>query len=394
MLEEKREDVFTDSAIIVQKFFRGAIARKRFAEMRSNMMVIQTRYRAFKAATEYKQLAEGFSCLQATIKMNKLTTEFRTARSRIQGIQAWAKGKIARDNFKARANSLALIQAVMQSLAAKDIVRKAKDEAEAERIKQEAMAKGISEAEAEQKKQEAMAALEAQDEESRAAAAEKAAAAVEADAEFEKNRDGDFDDGDMVDQMFGGFDDEDADEGGGTDAFGFDADDAPGTEGDDGEFGGFEDSRVQAEDEDDISNYKFTKFASTYFVGNANSYYIRRAIKAPLLATKEQADKQAALSVWVTILRFMGDMPEPRGQKGAAAPAVMSTMYKTLGRKSSSAKIDFSATTPTAEPEPVKEKKSFSKKLASMTLRKKTKMAPQIQAAYEAEEAASQPKLT
>ena len=106
-------------------------------------------------------------------------------------------------------------------------------------------------------------------------------------------------------------------EAGATEAFGFDGDaEGPG-EGDADDFG-FADSRVQndALDEEDISNFKFVKFASTYFVGNANAYYIRRPIKTPLLSIKTTADQQAALSVWITILRFMGDMPEPRGGPG------------------------------------------------------------------------------
>ena len=53
--------------------FGGAIARKRFIEMRNNMLRIQTRFRAFKARTNYVDQAAGFGRLQATIKMKKLT---------------------------------------------------------------------------------------------------------------------------------------------------------------------------------------------------------------------------------------------------------------------------------------------------------------------------------
>jgi hypothetical protein len=56
----------------------------------------------------------------------------------------------------------------------------------------------------------------------------------------------------------------------------------------------FGDSRVRPEDdEDNIMNFKFSKFAGTYFQGSANAFYIRRAIKAPLLNIKGAADKQA-----------------------------------------------------------------------------------------------------
>ena len=100
---------------------------------------------------------------------------------------------------------------------------------------------------------------------------------------------------------------------------------------------GFGDSRVIPENEEDISNYKFTKFASTYFQGNTNAFYIRRPLKQPLLNLKGAADQQAALSVWITILRFMGDMPEPKyiptANDGKENTSVMGKMYKTLGRR-------------------------------------------------------------
>jgi myosin-7 len=66
------------------------------------------------------------------------------------------------------------------------------------------------------------------------------------------------------------------------------------------------------EDEEDISQYKFSKFAATYFQGNATHTYIRCVLKQSLLPLKNDGDHLAALAVWVTILRFMGDLPEPK----------------------------------------------------------------------------------
>jgi myosin-7 len=184
--------------------------------------------------------------------------------------------------------------------------------------------------------------------------------------------------------MFGFVDDEGGGDAGGTDAFGFEGE--AGGVADGGDDFGFADSRVQVEQEEDISNFKFVKFASTFFQGNANAYYIRRPIKNPLLSIKSPADKEAAKSVWITILRFMGDMPEPKFAPGddKSNSSVMGKMYKTLGRKSSQSKIDYSKE-PTPAPEKPKEKQSIRKKIASMTLRKKSKMSQQMQADYEAE---------
>ena len=45
-------------------------------------------------------------------------------------------------------------------------------------------------------------------------------------------------------------------------------------------------------EQEDLSQYKFAKFAATYFQGAATHNYIRRAIKQPLLALKNEQDLQ------------------------------------------------------------------------------------------------------
>ena len=120
-------------------------------------------------------------------------------------------------------------------------------------------------------------------------------------------------------------------------------------------------SMPMAAEEEDLSEYKFSKFAATYFQGQATPTYIKRQLKQPLLGLKNQQDKvvcatcvcvrkrerergrgyvcalcvsiqgiyiyvfivkiifndtslppQAALEIWIMILRFMGDLPEPK----------------------------------------------------------------------------------
>lgn len=144
---------------------------------------------------------------------------------------------------------------------------------------------------------------------------------------------------------------------------------------------GFGDSRVIPENEEDISNYKFTKFASTYFQGNTNAFYIRRPLKQPLLNLKGAADQQAALSVWITILRFMGDMPEPKyiptANDGKENTSVMGKMYKTLGRRFSKKGLGVAGEGADAESEvggAPGDKATLKKRLSSMTLRKKSKL--------------------
>ena len=90
------------------------------------------------------------------------------------------------------------------------------------------------------------------------------------------------------------------------------------------------------EAEEDLSDFKFPKFAATYFQGQATHSYIRRAMKQPLLGLKNEQDKQAALDIWVMILRFMGDMPEPKVQQQPAEvkeESLAKRLYGSISKK-------------------------------------------------------------
>uniref|UniRef100_A0A8C3UCY4 Myosin VIIA n=1 Tax=Catharus ustulatus TaxID=91951 RepID=A0A8C3UCY4_CATUS len=91
------------------------------------------------------------------------------------------------------------------------------------------------------------------------------------------------------------------------------------------------------EEEEDLSEYKFAKFAATYFQGTTTHTYIRRPLKQPLLYHEDEGDQLAALAVWITILRFMGDLPEPKYHTamsdGGEKIPVMTKIYETLGKK-------------------------------------------------------------
>jgi myosin-7 len=382
IIEEKRDDVFTDKALRLQKYIRGAMARKRYKDMKDNMIIIQTAFRACMKKRQFAAMDKGFKRLQATIKMNSLSSNFNVTRGRVQGLQAYIRGYIARYRYKNIIQSVEVIQSAFRLIAS---MGRVKELLVAERVRQEAIKRGLDKAAAEAEAQQALANAAAGKAES---AAQAAAALKDAEAKMDAEANADVDDSAMVDDMFG-FADDGGGENGATEAFGFD-----GTgeveEADGGEFG-FGDSRVMTENEDDISNYKYTKFAGTYFQGNANAFYVRRPLKQALLAIKGSADQQAALAVWVTILRFMGDMPEPKySADGPGGPqqSVMGKMYQTLGRRSSKANLQAPVAAPAAEPvtKPV-EKKSIKKKLASMTLRKKSKMSQQMRQDYDNERA-------
>uniref|UniRef100_A0A8C2C504 Si:ch73-194h10.2 n=1 Tax=Cyprinus carpio TaxID=7962 RepID=A0A8C2C504_CYPCA len=71
---------------------------------------------------------------------------------------------------------------------------------------------------------------------------------------------------------------------------------------------------IPEEDYDDLDEYSFSKFASMYFQGAATPTHIRQRLHQPLLYHEDENDVQASLTVWWMILRFMGDLPEPKAQ--------------------------------------------------------------------------------
>ena len=94
-------------------------------------------------------------------------------------------------------------------------------------------------------------------------------------------------------------------------------------------------------EDEDLSDYKFSKFAQTYFQGQATHTYIKRALRQSLLGLKNEQDRQASLDIWVMILRFMGDLPEPKLSEVPPDPkseSLAKRLYGSISRKLGSSK--------------------------------------------------------
>ena len=158
------------------------------------------------------------------------------------------------------------------------------------------------------------------------------------------------------------------------------------------------------EDYEDLSDFKFPKFATTYFQGNVSHQYSRRPLKYSLLPLQTQGDQLAALALWITILRFMGDLPEPKYHTMEKdTTSVMTKVTATLGRNfikskefleaqqmglesgsNSAGSIKDPASQTTAT---MKEKqRSIRNKLVSLTLKRKNKMGDEIKRKLQEEE--------
>uniref|UniRef100_A0A803XVG6 Myosin VIIB n=1 Tax=Meleagris gallopavo TaxID=9103 RepID=A0A803XVG6_MELGA len=93
---------------------------------------------------------------------------------------------------------------------------------------------------------------------------------------------------------------------------------------------------VELEEEaDGLEDYTFPKFAATYFQGSSTHTHIRKPLRHPLLYHDDKDNVLASLVVWVIILRFMGDLPEPTmfAKNATKSGSMMTQIYDTLGRK-------------------------------------------------------------
>uniref|UniRef100_A0A4W5M887 Myosin VIIAa n=1 Tax=Hucho hucho TaxID=62062 RepID=A0A4W5M887_9TELE len=285
LLEIERDKAITDKVILIQKVVRGYKDRSNFLKMRKSAMMIQKTWRGYHCRKNYG-LRAGFARLQALYRSRRLYVTYHVARQRVMGLQARCRGCLVRRAFRHRLWAVITIQAHTRGMIARRLYKRLKGEV--------------------RKRQ------------------------------THKARHEPVNDSDMVDKMFGFL--------GTTNSF-------PGQEG--APPAGFEDlecaqKELEEEDlddvlplpedeEDDLSEYKFAKFAATYFQGTTTHTYVRRPLKQPLLFHEDEGDQLAALAVWITVLRFMGDLPEPKYHMaitvGTEKIPVMTKIYETLGKK-------------------------------------------------------------
>uniref|UniRef100_A0AAY4CZV6 Myosin VIIAa n=1 Tax=Denticeps clupeoides TaxID=299321 RepID=A0AAY4CZV6_9TELE len=262
--------------------FSCLFLRSNFLKMRKSAVLIQKTWRGYHCRKNYDAMRAGFSRLQALYRSRKLYQTYHVARQRITHFQARCRGHLVRRAFRHRLWAVITIQAYTRGMIARRLYKRLQGE-QMERARQEPV-----------------------------------------------------NDSDMVDKMFGFL--------GTTSSF-------PGQEGQ--APAGFEDlERTQKEleeedldealplpeeEEEDLSEYKFAKFAATYFQGTTTHTYVRRPLKQPLLFHDDEGDQLAALAVWITVLRFMGDLPEPKYHTaisdGSEKIPVMTKIYETLGKK-------------------------------------------------------------
>ncbi|XP_023777880.1 unconventional myosin-VIIa isoform X4 [Cyanistes caeruleus] len=392
LLEIERDKAITDKVILIQKVVRGYKDRSNFLKVRNSVLMIQRYWRGHNCRKNYGAMRIGFLRLQALYRSRKLHKQYHMARRRIIEFQARCRGYLVRRAFRHRLWAVLTVQAYARGMIARRLYKRLRGEyyrrleaeklrlAEEERLRKEMSAKKAKE-EAEKKHQVRLAQLAREDAEREVKEKEEARRKKELLEKMERARNEPVNDSEMVDKMFGFL--------GTTSSL-------PGQEGQ--APNGFEDlEQVQKEleeedldaalplpeeEEEDLSEYKFAKFAATYFQGTTTHTYIRRPLKQPLLYHEDEGDQLAALAVWITILRFMGDLPEPKYHTamsdGGEKIPVMTKIYETLGKKTY--KKELQALQGEGESTHIDghKKNSVRHKLVSLTLKKKSKLTEEV----------------
>ncbi|XP_071373725.1 unconventional myosin-VIIb [Centroberyx affinis] len=291
MLELERMKELNEKALLIQRVLRGYKHRRVFLRKKAAALVIQKHWRGHKGRKLYKVVQLGFARLQARVRSRQLHHQYKKEREAVIVLQAQARGFLARKEWKRKRDAVILLQAYTRGVLARKALKKMKRDL------------FLS---AKEKREEELAILERQ---RRLQEVLRQKREMEADAKAES-----VTDQEMVDTIFGFL--------------------PPVVGGQEGQapvgFEHFEGKRTVPEEVDlddlpmvedlpqdaydDLDEYSFSKFASMYFQGAASPTHIRQRLRQPLLYHEDEGDVLASLTVWWIILRFMGDLPEPKKQ--------------------------------------------------------------------------------
>ncbi|TRZ19187.1 hypothetical protein HGM15179_007928 [Zosterops borbonicus] len=318
VLELQRQNILTDKVLLIQKVMRGLKDRSQFLKQRKSAVAIQSAWRGYCCRKEFRTVLLGFGRLQALYRSRQLAQQYEATRAGIIRFQAVCRGYLVRQKVAEQKKAVRVIQAYARGMLARQTYQKIKqNDLFMMFMFKSCLFLCLKEHLPTQEREEAEA------RQSRNVPANKPT-----------NHDV-ISDQEMVDKIFGFL----------PSMIGGQEGQAP---------LGFEDletkpSKLEEVDLDmvpmsleleeeahGLEEYTFPKFAATYFQGSSTHTHIRRQLRHPLLYHEDKDNVLASLAVWVIILRFMGDLPEPQmfaKSSTTKSSSVMTQIYDTLGRK-------------------------------------------------------------
>uniref|UniRef100_A0A182SCD0 Myosin-VIIa n=1 Tax=Anopheles maculatus TaxID=74869 RepID=A0A182SCD0_9DIPT len=398
-LEQERDRVLTRKILILQRSIRGWVYRRRFLRMRQAAVTIQKYWKGYAQRQRYKKMRIGYMRLQALIRSRVLSHRFRHLRGHIVRLQARIRGYLVRREYGHKMWAVIKIQSHVRRMIAMKRYHKLKLEYrrhhEALRLRrmeeEELKHQGNKRAKeiAEQHYRDRLNEIERKEMEIELEERRRVEVKKNIINDAARKADEPVDDSKLVEAMFDFLPDSSSEAPtphGGRETSVFN--DLPVNAGSHDDIIG-PIHTISEEDEEDLSEFKFQKFAATYFQGNITHYYSRKPLKHPLLPLHTQGDQLAAQALWITILRFTGDLPEPRYHTmDRDNTSVMSKVTATLGRNFIRSKEFQEAQMMGLDPEAFLKQKprSIRHKLVSLTLKRKNKLGEDVRRRLQDEE--------
>ncbi|XP_058450683.1 myosin-VIIa-like [Malaya genurostris] len=351
LLESERSRVYLHYIVLIQRAFRRVLLFRYIRRYRWAAITIQKHWRARGYRSNYLVMRNGYRRLQAVIQSRELSYKFTRIRGAIVHLQAQCRGFLTRKHLKDKITYKAQRMNELRALKRKEEIQ----------FKQSGNKRWREDADHNYwlRVEELNRELALEAEEARKAAMVKPQQPISAD-----------DDNKLVDDVFGFLD------------VPMTPEPMPKRKASFAEENHIS-SGVASEYEEnfpyreDLSDYNFAKYAATYFANNASYQFSKRKLKSSLLDLTSPADIISAQALWITILRFMGDMAEARYEgdsEGTKHKPVMQKLAVTLGRNFAKTKDFQSFQQNLSEQE---------RKLIHRTLKRKTKIPSELKAIVE-----------
>ncbi|XP_023014143.2 myosin-VIIa [Leptinotarsa decemlineata] len=324
ILEELRNKILEQAVSTLQRVVKGWVHRRRFLKKRAAAIVLQKHFRARGYRKRYLMIRNGFQRLQSVIISRQLAHAYQKIRKNIVSIQASSRGYIVRKHSQF-GNIFAIVKQRKSEEA--DLMKRGHKnyKAEAETAMQQKLANYHRNQ-------------------------ENVSEEKPANEDIESPRD-------IINKAFREI---------------FEADE-----------NGINGSLVEPPTptqktfdrpfQEDLSEFNFRIYAATYFTNNVNYQFSKKPLKESLHYLPTPDDVIAAQALWITILRFMGDYPEPKYDNSTKENVpIMQIISESIGKSFTNRK---------EYQEILKEEKKYAsatkssrKKLINMTLKRKNKL--------------------
>uniref|UniRef100_A0A8C3JZ47 Myosin VIIB n=1 Tax=Calidris pygmaea TaxID=425635 RepID=A0A8C3JZ47_9CHAR len=248
------------------------LLRKQFLKQRKSAVTIQSAWRGYCCRKDFRMVMLGFGRLQALYRSRQLAKQYGATRAHIIRLQAMCRGYLMRQKIEEQKKAVCVIQAYARGMFARRTYQRMKKEVGSQILSKccHGMALDVN---------------------------------IYLGVFF-------FDDQEMVDKIFGFLPSMIGGQEGQA-PLGFEDLETKPSKLDEVDLDMVPMSVELEEEADGLEEYTFPKFAATYFQGSSTHTHIRRHLRHPLLYHDDKDNVLASLVVWVIILRFMGDLPEP-----------------------------------------------------------------------------------